>query len=741
MLSTKIRQKLLTAILSILFSSNAFAQIRHDGSPFPLHASEKARSESISQHFFVDMPSFDIEEAITRSESEQAGCFKSFEFARKFHVFLRPDNSGTTFVRDNMNVWRVGIRSKKALSLNLLFSKFRLPQGAKVFVYNTDQSEILGAYTEENNTDLNLLPVQPLAGDELIVEYQEPIDAESKGEIEIGEVNHDFRGILRAAEPRDPVQSCHPNIVCYPEDTQAGRGTVALIINGTTYCTGVLVNNSSSDGTPYLLTATHCLNKDYNVQFLANRRYNMVAGSIVAFFGYQAPVCGAKDIRGQIQMTMASADSVLINEKHDISLLRFKQTPPAEYRPYYPGWNISSAPAPPFHGIHHPNGGIKKVAIENDAISIISFGKEPPYNMTENAHWNISSWDVAATEAGSSGSPLFDKDKRVVGTLSGGTSYCSQKTPDQYASLYKAWNITGSLGNTNSLKNYLDPANTQLQQIDGYDPYKNEVYTKSSNYVTTDSVVQSYNQSIPMFSTNNTYGYTEFAEEFTSETAVKLQGIFVTSALTDKMRNLNVRIKIYADDNGMPGTLIYDTPLNYSNRDMATRNVENYVRFATPQEVSGKFYIAYSDANNTPNGFAALNVMPRAIGGNKKATAWMRNSAGWVRSSENLENPLNTSLTIALYVIGNGLVNPSQTPEETDVKVSYDQSTGRIIIEANKDLVAWKVFYSNGQKVSEGKAKSSINRTSVPADYLAKGVYIVTVDTVEGKVVRKVLAR
>src|SRR5690606_26771418 len=221
---------------------------------------------------------------------------------------------------------------------NILFSKFKLSKGAKVFVYNSDQTEILGSFTHENNSDLNLLPVQPIGGDELIVEYQVPIDEATQSEIEIGEVNHDFIGIFRATEPRDPVNTCHPNLICYPEDIQPGSGVVALIINGTIYCTGSLVNNTGGDGTPYLLTATHCLNNDYHAAFLANRRYDLVAGRIIAFFNYQSPVC-PKDIRGPLQMTMASADSVLISERHDISLLKLKQAPPKEYQPWFLGWN------------------------------------------------------------------------------------------------------------------------------------------------------------------------------------------------------------------------------------------------------------------------------------------------------------------------------------------------------------------------------------------------------------------
>lgn len=745
-------QKIIISIIFFLFTFSGFSQISYGGRPLPLSSGAYARTVLPQETPFVDMPSFDVQQAITRSQAE-GERFKSLEFAHKFHVFLRPDNSGITFTTiDNLKVWRVGLRSRGAYSLNILFSKFRLPEGARVFVYNADQSEVLGSYTQKNNTDLNLLPVQPISGEEIIVEYQEPINAAFKGEIEIGEVNHDFRGIFRATEPRDPVQSCHPNIVCYPEDIQPGSGVVALIINGTVYCTGSLINNSGNNGTPYLLTATHCINFDYDATFLANRKYDLVAGTIVAFFGYQSPIC-EKEIRGPLQMTLASADSVLINERYDISLLKFKQVPPKEYQPQYLGWNVSSSPQPPFHGLHHPNGGVKKVAIDNDALVIGSF-ENPKYNMEPNAHWAVRAWEVGATEGGSSGSPLLDKDKRVLGALTGGESMCSSpRGPDIYSSLYKAWSVTGSLGNPNSLKSYLDPENSQFQQIDGFNPYMSQPYTKNSNYVVTDTVIQSYYNSVPMFATNNTFGYNEFAEEFNTTKSVKLEGVFVTSPIINNVLNLNIRIKVYADNNGIPGVLLQEVPLNYSYRYYQTgqfpetrrdmrHNVENYVKFSTPVDVSGKFFISYSDANNVPNGFSLLNVQPRKIGTGIVSSAWMKNATGWIKSSENMENPINTSLLIAPHVIGTGLTTPNDPgQDETEIKAYYNKEVNRIFIESNKDLISWEIFYVTGQKVFEGKAESSINRTSFSVGHLAKGIYVVKVNVNDKIENLKVLVR
>lgn len=732
-------------IFCVLFHTVS-GQISYGGKPLPLHAGMGARSIGPSTDLFVEMPSFDSQSALRQSLQDQSNL-KSLEFAHKFHPFLRPDNAGITFVAGNMKVWRVGIRSKGAYSLNVLFSKFRLPPGAQLFVYSSDQSEILGSYTERNNTELNMLPVQPVGGDELIVEYQEPVEAAFKGEIEVGEVNHDFVGIFRATEPRDPKQSCHPNLVCYPEDIQPGNGVVGLIINGTTYCTGSLVNNTAEDGIPYLLTATHCLNENYKPSFLANRRYDVVAGSIVAFFNYNSPLCDL-DIRGPLQMTMASADSVLISERHDISLLKLKEAPPAEYQPYYLGWNANSSPSAPFHGLHHPNGGIKKVAIDEDRLSLSSFDL-PNYNQEEpNSWWEVGAWDTGATEGGSSGSPLLDREKRIVGTLTGGVSMCSSpRGPDSYASLFKLWDVQGSLDNPNPISYYLDPRESQTRQMNGFNPYAQQPFTRSHNFKPVDNAVKYLFQQVPLFATNNTFGYTEFAEQFYAGDGIQLRGVFVSSPPVNSITNMNIRIRVYSGEDG-PERLLYEQPYNYSyryftnngfpvdSRDMR-HNVENYIRFNEPVSVSKTFYISYSDANGIPSGFSTFNAEPRKIGSGLVSTAWMKNPSGWVKSSENIESPINTTLLIAPYVIGK--ISTTVEPEKEQLKlvVYHSNEVKRIFIESNYELVEWEIFYSSGIKIHHETIDISINRGSYSSAHLPKGVYIVRVRTIDGTISSK----
>ncbi|MFA5649599.1 MAG: trypsin-like peptidase domain-containing protein [Proteiniphilum sp.] len=741
-----LRSCLLFALAFI--SAAASGQISHGGQPLPLTAGAGARALGSAADLFVEMPSFDVQAALRNALHDRQNL-KSLEFAHKFDVHLRPDNSGIRFTAAGMEVWRVGIRSRGAHSLNLLFSKFRLPEGARLFVYNADQTEVLGSYTRENNSNLNLLPVQPIGGEELIVEYQVPLHATDKGEIEIGDVNHDFVGILRATEPRDPEQSCHPDLICYPENIEPGSGVVALIINGTLFCTGALVNNTAEDGTPYLLTATHCLNMNNANNFNLNRRYDLIAGSVVAFFNYQSPVCGTggTGIRGPVQMTLASADSVLISERYDISLLRFKDVPPVEYQPRYLGWNAASTArsTSPFHGLHHPNGGIKKVAIEEDRLTLGSFNASNYTIETEpNAFWIVRDWETAATEGGSSGSPLLDREKRIVGTLTGGSSECGGPAgPDIYGSLEMFWSVNGSLDNPNPISYYLDPEGTGAMQLSGYNPYQNDPYTRSQNFRTNEAAAVSYFQSVPLFATNNTFGYTEFAEQFHAGENAQLRGVFISSPATSNMNNLNIRIRVYAGEDG-PERVLYQLPYTYSYRYYASANdfpatgrdmrhrLENYIEFENPVSVSGPFYISYSDANNVPAGFTVFNAEPRRLGAEIASTAWMKNSNGWVRSSENIENPMNTSLLIAPYVIGEESMVVVPDRDELELKAYHSAEMQRILIESNRDLLQWEIYYSSGIRVHRESTDISLNRASYPAAHLPRGIYIVRVQTVDG---------
>jgi lysyl endopeptidase len=93
-----------------------------------------------------------------------------------------------------------------------------------------------------------------------------------------------------------------------------------------------------------------------------------------------------------------------------------------------------------------------KISRTNNPLTIASaFGGT-------NQHWQVN-WNQGVTEPGSSGSPLFDPNHRIVGQLEGGLSKCGDASLiDFYGRFDLSW--TGGGTNATRLSNWLDPNNS-----------------------------------------------------------------------------------------------------------------------------------------------------------------------------------------------------------------------------------------------------------------------------------------
>ena len=450
--------------LCLFLSVSVKAQISHGGQPLPLTA-----TKSQTEDLFITMLPFDLAEQLRLDSLEATDLRSGFRFAYKFMTDYTPENSGVRFILpDGTKVWRLGIRSEGALSLNIMFSKYHLPEGARVFLYNSDQSEVLGSFNHLNNSERAILPVAPIGGDELIVEYQEPAGVAFPGKLAIGEMNHGYRN-FRVSEPQPDFTpfECMPVIACYQDSTTRydaiERSVVLMIINGTTGCTGTLVNNTANDGKPYLLTASHCLNNQFQIK---NPDYEEVAGNIVCYFNYNSPQCSPVE-PGRTDQTVASAHFRAVNELTDMALLELQDTPPADYRVYYAGWNAQDAGTAPYTCIHHPGGSLKRLNLAEGDVELTSY-KIQVADFNENSHWKVARWATGCTAGGSSGSPLFDGDNRVIGGLTGGASSCLNPAEDFFFSIQKSWSEPAD--SSKQLKCWLDPVGVAAPVCAGMDP-------------------------------------------------------------------------------------------------------------------------------------------------------------------------------------------------------------------------------------------------------------------------------
>lgn len=426
-------------LYAILLSLSLCAQISHGGIPFSFH--EKSQ---LSEPTYVVMPTVNL--AALQAEDAVNDLQKDipWRFGYNHTVQLNPQNSGQWHNVAGGKVWTLGIHCPEAQSINLTFSKYKLPKGAKLFLYSSDKQYVAGAFTEENNQPWESMGFDILPTDSLVVEYYEPHGAAFPGELQIETVTHGYRSI-KSFQGFGDSGACNNNVNC-PEGApwyDQKRSVLIIIVGGSAACTGALVNNTAVDGTPYFLTANHCLGGN-----VANWVFR---------FNYESPGC--PNVNGPMNMSISGATLKANNAGSDMALLQLSATPPAGYNAYYAGWDRSGTFGTSSVAIHHPSGDIKKISFDNHAPGQATWGGAQC--------WRIFNWEDGTTEPGSSGSPLFNQNQLIIGQLYGGTASCSNNIDDYYGRFDISWNGTAA---SNRLKDWLDPENLQPLTLAGWDP-------------------------------------------------------------------------------------------------------------------------------------------------------------------------------------------------------------------------------------------------------------------------------
>lgn len=720
--------------ITIAFSGNA--QVSYGGKPLPF-----IQTKSPSTNFYINMPSFDIEEELRIASMEDDELRGSYRFAYKFITDYSRSNSGESFILpDGTKIWRMGIYSKDALSINVLFSEYELPEGAQVFLYNPEQTNVLGSFTHLNNSDLGILPVSPVQGDRLIIEYHEPANAAFPGRLTIGEVNHAYRE-LRGYEPGGNRSEfhCMPSPICFQDNSEyekIARSVVLITIDGISACTGVLLNNTSNDGKPYLLTASHCLNNNFAVK---NPDYESVAGRIICFFNYQSPTCGTV-MRGTEEMSVASTRYKAVNEKNDMALLELLETPPTYFRPYYAGWSIEENDNnTPYAGIHHPRASVKRINISDDKISLKTFSISQ-VDFYKNAHWNVGKWTTGSTASGSSGSPLFDANNRVVGALSGGMSTCNIPMDDFYFALSRAWE--SSSNNNEQLKYWLDSSKSNKKTVNGLDPYQNSPAYRLSNIYNIKQHDSIEITELPSPANGNLFGCNtlktqEYAEEYTVNENAKLYGAyFVTPPVTDAIGSLEVEVTVYSGKN-KPETLLYSGIFKPTYTEMSiidssfietekwlNRQQESFIRFDKDITVSGTFYIGYKIKSPENSSFAVYNL-PKGKTSNN--TAWFVNNGQWTKASAHPLLAFNTSLFIDPVIqYKNGVsIDIPQEEQQIHIFTDVNNKSIHILLPDDKKMSAFALYSVNGQLIH--RATLTQAQTTIPMKNLTPGIYVVNI--------------
>lgn len=405
----------------------------------------------------VTAPSVDLAAAFVEDQ-ERAATGLAPRFAIPNQVQIAPDTHGTwENVDDEMVMWRLRITSTGALSLNMGFTRYTMPEGGRLFIYATDLSRMIRPFTADDNETHRQLWTPVIIADDIVIEVTLPASARETLDLELTSIGVGYRGFGETSTEKSG--SCNVDVICPEGDGWRDQIAAVAVIGtgGSTFCTGFMVNNTAEDETPYFMTAKHCGISSGN------------AASLVAYWNYENSWCrppgsGSSGGPGDGVLTDFQTGSYYRASytSSDFTLVELDDDPNPDWNVAFSGWDRSGDDASSAVAIHQPNTDEKRISFENQPTTVTSYlGNSVPGDGT---HVRVEDWDLGTTEPGSSGSPLFDQNHRIIGQLHGGYASCSSQTSDWYGRFYRSW--TGGGSSSSRLSNWLDSAGTGAISVD-----------------------------------------------------------------------------------------------------------------------------------------------------------------------------------------------------------------------------------------------------------------------------------
>ncbi len=396
----------------------------------------------------IAVPAFD-RAALAAEDAERRAAGLPARFAVPHQVEVTPASHGTWEQLDaDWSLWRLRIQAPDANHVNLGFARFHLPATGRLMVYSADYTMVVRPFDAHDHHESGQLWTPVVSGAEIVAELYVLTRQRAEVQLLLRHVGAGYRmfGAGASADGTDGSGSCQVDVVCPQAAAWADeiRSVARITIGGTSLCSGCLVNNTAQDRKNYFLTADHC----------------GAAGnpaSVVAYWNYENTVCGGPD-NGTLGQFTTGATLRATWAPADFTLLELNGTINTLYGVTYAGWNRTTATtvATSAVGIHHPSGDVKKISFENQATPTTSYGGTN--SPGDGRYVRVVDWDLGTTEPGSSGSPLFDQNRRVIGQLSGGGSACGNNLSDWYGKFGAAW--AGGGTNATRLSNWLDPLAT-----------------------------------------------------------------------------------------------------------------------------------------------------------------------------------------------------------------------------------------------------------------------------------------
>lgn len=449
----------------------------------------------------IVMPELNLSKAANEDALADAkGNPGGWRFAIPYEVQVSPKTHGKWMrLSDGQMQWQYRVQAASAVHLNFGFSTYWLPEGAELRIEATDGAEKIRPFTAGDNESHRQLWTPPIAAQDVTLKLIAPADRYLQSELVLNRINQGYRGFNF---PGKVCKSgnCNTDVACLASEdswNRERRAVAAIGTNGTRFCTGSLLNNTANNRRMLLATATHC---------------NITAGnaaSVIAYWNFESLTCRRPGSSSSGQVNIGSTNDFLTGSrflvstpafntsigpagnKSDWTLIELDDPPNPGSNLFWAGWDrsgdtptcaatpIASSTTGLCASIHHPNGDEKRITFSEQNMQTADIGN------ARNVHWLVQ-WDStppvlpnitgtgtlppSVTEPGSSGSPLYNANHRLVGVLSGGASFCGASTSqlnDQYGKLSHAWDYQDTT--TTRLRDFLDPISSNAMTLNGID--------------------------------------------------------------------------------------------------------------------------------------------------------------------------------------------------------------------------------------------------------------------------------
>ena len=309
---------------------------------------------------------------------------------------------------------------------------------------------LYGPVTSGSTTRSGKFNSDIIKGETAIIELYEPLEETGKNVLHLSKIVHGFRNIFQPNSFGGSF-SCQDDVSCNPSWNTPSNGVAMIILaNMERLCSGSLLNNTSQDFTPNILTAFHCIDigddiEDSNpctdFEFgngILSQQEIENAEDWIFRFQYKRSNCN----QGSEPLIFFTFQEAIFRAgwfNTDFALVEMLQNPVRNvYNSgiQFLGWSrVNNAPTSGVF-LGHPCGDVMKIstynssAVSNPTQIAWQLCNIYPYRYNYspvNTHWNATIND-GALEYGSSGGPFFNQNLKVVGQLHGGRFGCSLTT-------------------------------------------------------------------------------------------------------------------------------------------------------------------------------------------------------------------------------------------------------------------------------------------------------------------------